>query len=229
MKPDNKNQSFPFEGLCAEVFEEIQISSGLTVWEAKFGAVPEYLDDPEYVFGSLAEDYDLPFGPEVRRNFFRFENIAAYWQSTDQGSGLVGEFQLNHVYSRRLMSHTWEGTDDRERALYKELRIFDSTPQTGSGRMAGLRATPGTTNPEIWFFDMRQGAMEMELDYGTYLDTLMVTKGTIGWQYLFCDAGFGDEGFTPVAEGLREMLEVFPRLFPDHDYADLEARLRERM
>ncbi|MDI3385035.1 hypothetical protein QIS99_02215 [Streptomyces sp. B-S-A8] len=228
MDPDANNQKFPFEEYCAKTFKEIHDSSDLTAWETQFGEVPRYLDDPEYVFGSLAQDYGLPFSPAVQRNFFRFDKISAYWESTEEGSELVGEFQLNHVYSRRLMSHTWEGTDDWERNLYKELRIFDNTPRTGSGRMAGLRASPGTTDPEIWFFDMRQGAMEMELDYGTYLDTLMVTKGAIGWQYLFCDAGFGDSGFTPIVGGLKEMLDVFPRLFPDHDYSDLKARFRER-
>ncbi|MFD5846652.1 hypothetical protein [Streptomyces chartreusis] len=229
MNPDEKDQVFPFEQRCASTFEEIQNSPELTVWEARFGEIPKHLDDPGFVFESLAEDYDLPFGPAVQRYFFRFNRIVAYWQSTEPDSELVGEFQLTHLYSTRLMSHTWEGADERERALYRELRIFDDTPQTGSGRLAALRARSGTTDPEIWFFDTRQGAMEMDLDYATYLDTLLITKGTVGWQYLFIDASVGDPGFTPVAQGVKEMLDTFPRLFPQHDYTDLQTRLRERM
>ncbi|MFE2637822.1 hypothetical protein ACFXKX_09640 [Streptomyces scopuliridis] len=229
MNPDEKNHTFPFEERCARTLGEIHSSSGISVAEARFGAIPRLLDDPAFVFESLAEDDGLPFSPAVQRYFFRFGDIAAYWRSPDPDSELVGEFHLTHLYSTSLMSHTWEGTDDWERDLYQELRIFDDTPRTGTGYMATLRAPRGTTDPEIWFFDMHYGVMEMDLDYGTYLDTLLVTKGTIGWQYLFCDAGFGDPGFTPVAKGLKEMLEVFPRLFPDHDYTDLRARLQERM
>ncbi|MFE7030743.1 hypothetical protein ACFU9Y_10555 [Streptomyces sp. NPDC057621] len=229
MNPNGENPVFPFEERCSSTLEEISTSSGLRVSEAGFGAISRLLDDPEFVFESLAEDDGLPFGPEVRSHFFRFGDITAFWESADPDSGLVGEFHLTHLYSTSLMSHTWEGSDDRERDLYRELRIFDDTPRTGVGYMAALRVPRGTTDPEIWFFDMHRGAMEMDLGYGTYLDTLLITKGTIGWQYLFCDAGITDPGFAPVAEGLREMLDVFPRLFPDHDYTDLRSRLQERL
>ncbi|MEU9578119.1 hypothetical protein [Streptomyces chilikensis] len=229
MNPDEKNPSFPFEERCAKTLEEIRTTTGITAWEAQFGEVPRYLDDPDFVFESLTEDYDLPLNPRIRQYFFRFNRIEAHWESSRRDSEIVGEFHLTHLYSTRLLSHTWEGSDNAERALHQELRIFDDTPRTGTGRMAALRTPRGTRDPDVWFFDMRQGAMEMDLDYGTYLDTLLITKGTIGWQYLFCDVGFGNPGFTPVARGITEMLEAFPQIFPDYDYTDLKARLRERM
>ncbi|GAA4627997.1 hypothetical protein GCM10023196_042530 [Actinoallomurus vinaceus] len=228
MNPDEESYSFPFEERCARTLGEIRHSSGLIVSEALFGAIHGPIDDFEFVFKSLAEDDGLPFSPAVQRYFFRCGEIAAQWQSPDPDFELAGEFHLTHLYITSLMSHTWEGSDNWERDLYRELRVFDDTPRTGTGYLAALRAAHGTTDPEIWFFDMHRGVMEMDLDYGTYLDTLLVTKGTIGWQYLFCDTGMPDPGFAPVAKGLKEMLEVFPQLFPDHDYADLRARLRER-
>lgn len=229
MNPGEESYPFPFEERCARTLEELRNSTGLVVSEARFGAVPRLLDDIEFVFESLADDDGLPFSQAVQQYFFRFGDITTHWRSPQDDSELSGEFHLTHLYSTSLMSHTWEGSDDRERALYQELRIFDDTPQTGSGYLAALRAPRGTTDPEIWFFDMHRGVLEMDLEYGAYLDTLLITKGTSGWQYLFCDIGMPDAGFAPVAKGLKEMLEVFPQLFPDHDYTDLRARLRERL
>ncbi|WP_159048596.1 hypothetical protein [Streptomyces sp. NRRL F-4489] len=223
---------FPYEARCAEALREIEECQEWEVSVARFGSISEPLDDAEGVFEDLAKWHELPLAPEIRSRFFRFDEIEACWRIPRPENDIVGEFHLSHLYvtvEENRMGETWEGTDDEERELYGELRFFDDTPNTGSGRFAALRATPGASNPEIWFFDMRQGAIEMDLDYGTYLDTLLVTKGTIGWQYLFTDAGFGDPGFTPLAAGLREMMEVFPRLFPRHDYTDLRRRLEERL
>lgn len=183
------------------------------------------------VFEKLTRRHELPFNAAIRERFFRFDNIEAYWRSSNPESKIVGEFNLTHLYRSVLgkqMDPAWEEEDDEEPELYSELRVFDETPRTGSGRMAALRATPGTTNPEIWFFDM-QGALEMDLDYATYLDTLLITKGTVGWQYLFCAAGLTTPGFAATVKGIKEMLQVFPQLFPDYDYSDLGARLEERV
>jgi hypothetical protein len=223
------NPSFPYEERAAKALEELRGCAELDVSQAGFDVIPRYLDDQVFVYESLAEDEGLPLSPEIRKYFFRYGEIKADWRSPAQDSDLSGEFRLRHIYSGTRMSYVWEGTDDRERELYRHLLIFDDTPETGSGLMTTMRAPRGTTNPEICFFDMHNGLMEMDLDYGTYLDTLLVTKGTIGWQYLFCDTGFGDPGFTPVVRGLKEMLAVFPTLFPDHDYSDLRARLKERV
>ncbi|MFG2290018.1 hypothetical protein ACGFOU_28580 [Streptomyces sp. NPDC048595] len=228
----NTSDEFPYEGRCAKALKELKECPQLDVSEANFGSITEPLDDADDIFESLAEWHELPLDSEVRKNFFRFNEIEAYWCSSHPDSEMIGEFSLTHLYGsveEKHMDDIWEGNDDWERELYGELRIFDDTPRSGTGRMATLRATPGTTNPEIWFFDMRAGAMEMDLDYRTYLDTLLITKGAIGWQYLFCDEGYGHPGFTPLADGLKEMLDTFPRLFPDYDYSELQARLRERM
>ncbi|MFI8997172.1 hypothetical protein [Streptomyces sp. NPDC053542] len=231
MTKNEDSVEFAYEGLCAKAMEEIAQCSELEVLTAEFGVISTPLDDVDRVFRNMTRRHELPLSDKIREKFFRHNEIEAFWQSSNPESELVGEFCLTHVYRsvvEKQLDVIWEGKDDEERELHSELRIFDDTPRSGSGRLAALRATPGTTDPEIWFFDMRDGAMEMDLDYGTYLDTLLVTKGTIGWQYLFCDAGYGHPGFTPLVNGLKEMLEVFPRLFPDYDYSDLRARLEER-
>jgi hypothetical protein len=202
------------------------------VAKAEFGKLSKLMQDPSPVFGSLAEHHDLALSEKVREYYFRYKEIAASWRSLDEDSEMVGEFRLSHVMRAVTQNHmddVWEGDDDEERALYGELRVFDDTPRTGTGRMAALRATPGATDPEIWFYDLRDGALRMDLDYPGYLETLLITKGVIGWQYLYCAPEDCGMGFIPLVGGLKEMLEVFPRLFPDHDYTDLRARLEERL
>ncbi|MFF5477928.1 hypothetical protein ACFY5C_11410 [Streptomyces sp. NPDC012935] len=231
---DNNEAEFryPFEERCAVVLQQLRETDEFDLYRAQLGETLYAMDVAESVFEDLAETDDLPLSPGIQQYFFRYGAIEAAWRSQRPDSGLVGEFKLNHIMSalvNKRLNKIWKGEDDEERALYSELRIFDDTPQTGTGRMSLLRATPGTTDPEVWFFDMRQGAMPMELDYPAYVETLLVTKGVIGWQYLYCAPEFCGEGFFPLVAGLREMLDVFPRLFPEHDYTDLRARFEERM
>lgn len=223
---------YPFEERCAKLLQEIRETAEFDVHLAQFGEIVSLFDVAETVFEELAEEDDLPLSRRIQEYFFRYGAVEAAWRSRRPDTALVGEFKLHHIMSavgNMRMTRYWKGEDDEERALYKDLRIIDDTPQTGSGRMSLLRATPGATDPEVWFFDMRQGAMPIELDYPAYVETLMVTKGVIGWQYLYCEPDLCGEGFFPLEDGLKEMLDVFPRLFPAHDYTDLRTRLEERL
>ncbi|MFD5750770.1 hypothetical protein [Streptomyces sp. NPDC127033] len=229
---DETGLLFPFEERCEIILRELREATELDVQQARFGEVSQLLSDPAGIFRTLAVGENLPLSDRVQGCFFRHDEIAAHWWSRCTGSRLVGEFSLTHIM-RAIVEHymddIWEGEDGWERELYSELRFFDDTPRSGSGRMALLRATPGAMDPEIWFFDIRQGTMRMELEYPEYLDALLLTKGVIGWQYLYVDPAFSGVGFASCAERLKEMLEVFPRLFPDHDYTDLRTRLQERL
>ncbi|WAZ19831.1 hypothetical protein STRCI_000908 [Streptomyces cinnabarinus] len=223
---------YPFEARCAELLREIGKAPELDVHVAQLEEIIALFEDAESVFEELAEDDGLPLSRQIQDCFFRYGSVDAAWRYRRPETALVGEFKIRHILSaigNMRMTRFWKGEDDVERALYKDLRIIDDNPQTGSGRMSLLRATPGAANPEIWFFDMRQGAIPMELDYPAYLETVMVTKGVIGWQYLYCAPELCGEGFFPLVEGLTEMLDVFPSLFPAHDYTDLRARLEERL
>ncbi|MGW7405002.1 hypothetical protein ACWGI9_14930 [Streptomyces sp. NPDC054833] len=222
---------FPYERRFAEALREIEACREIEVHEARLGDVSPPLDQAPLVFEELAQDYGLSLGQQIQDRFFRFNEVQTYWRSTRSESRLVGEIHLTHIY-RTVVENglhvIWKGKDDEERELHQELKFFDDTPQTGSGRMALLRLPRGTTDPEVWYFDRYAGAMPMDIDYATYLDTLLITKGTAGWQYLYCATGFGDPGFTSALARLKEMAEEFPRLFPGHDYSDLRARLEAR-
>ncbi|WP_159054608.1 hypothetical protein [Streptomyces dysideae] len=223
---------YPFEERCARVLQEIRETAEFDVHRAQLDEIVYLFDVRETVFEELAEEDGLPLSRRVQEYFFRYGAVEAAWRSRRPDTALVGEFKLHHIMSavaNKRMTKFWKGENEAERALYNDLRIIDDTPQTGSGRMALLRAAPGVTDPEVWFFDMRQGAMRMELDYPGYLEALLVTKGVIGWQYLYCEPELCGEGFIPLEDGLSEMLDVLPRLFPDHDYTDLRVRLEERL
>lgn len=68
----------------------------------------------------------------------------------------------------------------------------------------------------------------MEVTYREYLDALLVTKGTYGWQYLYTDVSLG-RGFGGVRRYLQGMIELFPEIFPNHDYSPLVERLEARL
>ncbi|MFE7070740.1 hypothetical protein ACFU96_11705 [Streptomyces sp. NPDC057620] len=223
---------FPYEQRFSAVFQELKGAEGLHVGKADFGRLSKLMQDPGPVFDTLAENHDLPLGEEFQKCYFRYKEIWASWRPRDENSEIVGEFRLCHVMRAVTQNHmddVWDGDDASQRALYGELRVFDDTPRTGTGRMAALRAVPGATDPEIYFYDLRDGVMRMDLDYAGYLDTLLLTKGVIGWQYLYCRPELCGMGFVPLVKGLQEMLETFPVLFPDHDYTDLRSRLQERL
>lgn len=223
--------AFYFERRCEKVFSELRGAADVEVKVAQFGDLSPLLSDPAIVFESMTKD-GLPLGDEVQEYFFRPDEITAYWRLPLEESALIGEFRFCHVMravTENYLSDTWEGDDEEESNLYEELRVFDDTPRTGTGRMAALRATIGTTDPEIWFFDLRDGAMKMELDYASYLDAALTTKGVIGWQYLFCAPEDCGTGFASAAKRLKRMLTHLPQLFPDYDYSDLQTRLEERL
>ncbi|MDQ1012573.1 hypothetical protein QFZ82_007058 [Streptomyces sp. V4I23] len=227
---EDSTVAFPFERRCEKALLELKDATGIDVNKAHFGDVSPLLSDPASVFESMAED-GLPLSQKVREYFFRHDEITACWRLEHEDSVMVGEFRLCHVMravTENYLSDIWESDND-QRDLYEELRVFDDTPRTGTGRLAALRATDGATDPEIWFFDLREGAMKMELDYAGYLEAVLTTKGVLGWQYLFCAPEDCGTGFASVANRLNEMLTTLPRLFPDYDYSELRARLEARL
>ncbi|MET7622691.1 hypothetical protein [Streptomyces sp. NPDC005408] len=113
--------------------------------------------------------------------------------------------------------------------MLPELRIFDQAPFGGAGQATGLRVPPKGDRLEIWHYVSTCTELHrLNLDYGTYLETLLITKGAWGWQYLFADVDLTGREYHDAASNLAAMFEAFPVLFPDHDYEPLRARWRER-
>lgn len=191
--------------------------------------------DADQVFAELAERDGIVLDPSLKRCHLRFSSLAAVWDipcpEYEEESLIAGEFDLNNIHqaiqfgplTERLYSPTPE-----ELQLYSELRSFDGTGETGVGHLSMLRIQPGVANPELWFDATTGGYHRMDIDYPGYLEALRITKGTFGWQFLFTDVSLDDGEFEVSGQFMEIMLDVFPKLFPDHDYTPLRARLAER-
>lgn len=173
----------------------------------------------------------------LKPHYFRFAYIGSCWslECLDSSHPFGGEFHLTHLHEavqRPSPVEIWSGLPGLSEDFLKELHPFDGTPATGVGHLSLLRITEGESNPEVWFNANPYEPHRMDLDYPTYLETLRITKGTFSWQYLFVDpweVDLSSEEFKSAGERLTSMLEVFPRIFPDHDYSDLCARLEARL
>ena len=96
--------------------------------------------------------------------------------------------------------------------------------------------TPGVSPIRVWSSALVPvdshpypvGFFKLDLTYSQYVEALVITKGVYGWQYLFADVSFDEYDLDGADERLERMLEVFPVIFPNHDYADLDARLKAR-
>ncbi|MER6990342.1 hypothetical protein ABT337_10765 [Saccharopolyspora hirsuta] len=224
-----------YETTWLGVLEELRTCPEIRLDVADRGQLDE-AGDADRVFGELAERDGIVLDPALKACHLRMSGITAFWDIADpeyeEESLIAGEFHLDNLHrairSGPLVERLPDPTPEQLR-LYSQLRCFDGTPHGGVGHLSMLRVQPGVTDPELWFDATTKGYHRMDLDYPGYLEALRITKGTYGWQFLFTDVSLEEDGPFDVAGQFAEiMLELFPRLFPDHDYAPLRARLAER-
>lgn len=151
---------------------------------------------------------------------------------------ISGEFFLRpfHDILRQSDGPARKVDTEFQRQFLSELRVMDQTPRSGAGMITYIRLAPGTGPLEIWYSDVADigappyppGFVKMEITYRQYLDALLLTKGTYGWQYLYTDTRLV-RGFEEECEHLEGMLRLFPEIFPGYDYEPLAARLEERL
>lgn len=147
---------------------------------------------------------------------------------------LGGEFSIGPLSEALkgddFSGYLWEESTDFDRELFPQLRIIDAHPRTGTGDFALIRVQPGTEPQEMWYwaFQSRLLMLKMDLDYHGYLDALLLTMGTFGWQYLYTDIALKDAGSSTIGY-LQRMLETFPAMFPERDYSELRERFEQRL
>ncbi|MHC3474716.1 hypothetical protein ACYF6T_39320 [Streptomyces sp. 7R007] len=170
----------------------------------------------------------------------RFTDLGAQWETTGGLPELYGEYRLLHfydVFEQDGGPAPMPDATDFQRKFLSELRSFDTTPRSGAGMMSFIRMQPGTSPLEIWYQDIADigedpypsGFLKMDITYCQYLDALLLTKGTYGWQYLYTDISLRGSGNQSTVTYLKRMLEVFPEIFPQHDYSVLRDRLEARL
>jgi len=170
----------------------------------------------------------------------RFTDLGAQWETTGDLPELYGEYRIWHFYD--VFDHAdgpapMPDATDFQRRFLSELRCFDTTPRSGAGMMSFIRMRPNTGPLEIWYQDIADigedpyppGLLKLDITYSQYLDALLLTKGTYGWQYLYADVTLRGSGHQSTVDYLQRMLEIFPELFPQHDYRPLRKRLEARL
>ncbi|MEV0226424.1 hypothetical protein [Streptomyces sp. NPDC050704] len=228
------------ESAHIDSFNEILNSESITVEHEEFRELGEVVDATPGVFSLLPEWKDVILGAELHRKTPRFNGLGCHWNTNEELPSFGGEFWITDVYVSLLQDPpdlAWEGSPDEERRLFEEFRVIDSTPSAATGQMTAIRVQPNVDPLEIWYFDMNLNTVEgwdrqyvrMNLTYPEYLNALLLTKGTFGWQYLYADVSLRSEGFEGVVYALESMIEVFPDVFPGQDYASLADRLQERL
>jgi hypothetical protein len=221
-----------YERRYVRMLDELQNAPAVQVRHEERGPVEEFVGDADETFQLIAEECGVELDPRLQRSFLRFEAVSSHWAMEQGDLYLTGEFSVRHLGAAML-----GGVEDLDLEVFdpesgpessEELRPFDEHRKGGGGSFTSLRIRPGVTSPEVWFFDGTSRLHKLDLDYGDYLDALLVTKGTYGWQYLFTDVDAQDMNFQFAAENMRDMLRVFPEIFPDHDYAPFRARLEDQ-
>ncbi|MEV7866254.1 hypothetical protein AB0P17_09170 [Streptomyces sp. NPDC088124] len=221
-----------YERRYLSMLDELQGALDVDVLHEDRGGFEELAGDADEDFAMIAEEEGVVLDPSLRRSYLRFEGLSTHWAIERPGTYLTGEFSLVHLAAAMLTTGVDPATDepsDQERALYAELRPFDEQPRGGDGTLSALHIRPGSNSPEVWYYHATRGVFRMNLGYAEYLDALLITKGTHGWQYLFTDVPMRDILFQGAAENIQDMLRIFPEVFPQYDYKPFAERLAERL
>lgn len=225
------------ESLLLESIEEL---SGNSLFEMSHvqGRISFSLSDFEPLSEHGEEWAGIEFSAELKECSPRFRGLSCEWHLIEDRRRLAGEFSLPHTFSAfdspPPQYNDLATAGDRE--LFARLRIIDSAPERATGEATFLRLERNKKVFELWYQDRylfdeesnTQGVVRLELDYCGYLEKLAATKGTFGWPLLFADVSLADDVFSEHVTNLRSMVEIFPSVFPQHDYAELRERLEAR-
>ncbi|WP_405608347.1 hypothetical protein [Streptomyces sp. NBC_01508] len=214
------------------LMDELGNSSDIRVLAENRGPLVTAYGDAQTVAEKLVQRFGVVLDASLQSHFLRFRNLACQWQTTSADRPLTGEFGLKNLYTSITtgpLEILRDFPSEADRRLASGLRLLDDQPEGGAGSFAALRIQPGRSFPEVWYFTVAHGFQELDIGYADYLDLLLTTKGVYDWQYLFADVSLRETECNHVRNRLTGMLNLFPGIFPECDYSDLRARLRERM
>ncbi|WP_413811715.1 hypothetical protein [Streptomyces sp. OE57] len=194
--------------------------------------------------GILPEEYDeawegVRFSESMLDCYLRFYELGAAWRAVGDLPDVKGEFSLINFHDALQASDPGVGSakTDFHREFLSQLCPIDRTPRFGAGIQTYIRLQADVDALELWYSDIAyieqppypSGFIKLDIGYCEYLEMLLLTKGAYGWQYLFADISLSRGDFSENANNLKNMLQVFPELFPDRDYSSLRARLEARL
>lgn len=192
----------------------------------------------------LPEEYDdswegVRFSESMQGCYLRFYELGAAWSTVEDLPDVKGEFNLINFHDALQNDDpgVGRGKTDFHREFLSQLCPIDRTPRSGAGIQTYIRMQSDIDELELWYSDIADigqppyppGFIKLDIGYCEYLKVLLLTKGAYGWQYLFADISLSRGDFLESANNLKNMLQVFPELFPDRDYSSLRTRLEARL
>ncbi|MCC3652166.1 MULTISPECIES: hypothetical protein [Streptomyces] len=210
---------------------ELRTRTEIEILAHDFEGAPLSYASPEEVDGALQQRFDTHLPSSVLACTAAHETFGCHWSLKHTSGTVNGEFNLHPPATSLPIeppSLEWDLAESEEE-LSEQFLVIDEFPGGGTDSYTALRLVPGGTQALMWYHEAERGALPMNIDYCMYLRALAVTKGTLGWQFLFVDVSLEDSEFSPYVMGLKAMLAAFPGLFPDHDYAPLRERLEARL
>ena len=218
---------------------ELRGAESITLLDSRNGDIGPAFADIEPLVMFDEEWADLRLDADMLGDALRFE-VAADWESAPALPPFSGEYRVPspmEVLSQGRMPSSELLETEFQREFVSRLRYFDNSYASSRGFMTFLRMLSGSEPLEVWFSDLAgtggapypPGYVRLDLTFMEYVETLLLTKGLHGWQYLFADVSLADPALEHVAEGLRNGLNALPTLFPGQDYAPLTARLEARL
>ncbi|QUQ71055.1 hypothetical protein [Kutzneria sp. CA-103260] len=218
---------------------DLRDAESIALLDSRHGDIgPAFVDiEPLALFD--AEWDDLRLDADMLGDSLRFE-VAAHWESGPADPPFAGEYRVPspmEILSQGRMPSSDMLETEFQRSFAAQLRHIDNAYESSRGFMTFLRMVPGASPLEVWFSDLAgtgaapypPGYVKLDLTFTKYVETLLLTKGLHGWQYLFADVSLTDPALQHVTEGLRNGLNALPDIFPGLDYAPLARRLAARL
>jgi hypothetical protein len=185
---------------------------------------------------------DVPVTGGLISHQLRFKQFYVAWATTGALPLIHGEidvFPLLDVVEQGDDPPIFFATESHRR-FHSQLRCIAGSRGTGNGHLTHLRLPPDKDPVEIWLDDQLVDVdpqirehpstfVKLDLTYGEYMDALLATKGARGWELLFANIDLTHSSLQTEVANLRNMLDVFPDLFPDHDYTPFQERLAARL
>lgn len=177
---------------------------------------------------------------EILGETLRLDEVAVHWCTREPLPDFFGEYRLPSPYEVLVqdVEPLTKGLSEAiQRDFVRQLRYIDHSYHSGSGSTTYIRMMPSTSPLEVWQHDLAMtggfpypyGYVKLDLTYRRYIETLLATKGTWGWQYLFADVRFRGSLLEDAGSNVKHMLDAFPDIFPEFDYAELQQRLEARL
>ncbi|MET7712169.1 hypothetical protein [Streptomyces sp. NPDC005407] len=232
LTPNEQRHAASLEEIRTSPFLEAQCGSSEELAEPVEDLLPLYEHNPDWE--------GVEFDERLLNCSLRFTDLGGRWETSGDLPEIYGEFNLLHfydVFDQPEGPSRGQETTDFQQEFLSQLRFFDHTPRSGAGMMTYIRMQPNVAPLEIWYQDIADigsdpyptNFIKMDITYCEYLEALILTKGTYGWQYLYTDVSLRGGEFHSKASYLEHMLDVFPRIFPSYDYSSLLVRLEERL